>query len=63
VIPASAFYEWRRQGAAKHPLDISPADGSPLALAGLRATWTDTDTGAAFIDLAMIRLMLGRLAP
>jgi putative SOS response-associated peptidase YedK len=41
VIPATGFYEWRKDGSRKTPLYIHRADGDPLALAGLWTTWTD----------------------
>lgn len=41
IIPASGYYEWRT-GAdkTKQPYYITRADGQPLALAGLYATWS-----------------------
>jgi putative SOS response-associated peptidase YedK len=39
VIPADAFYEWRREVRPPQPFAIGPADGRPLfAFAGI---WTD----------------------
>ncbi len=40
VIPASGYYEWHTNpDGSKQPFYITLADGEPLALAGLRATW------------------------
>ena len=43
LIPADAFYEWRRIGAGKtatsQPFLFRRTDGAPLALAGLWETW------------------------
>ena len=40
IIPADGFYEWERlEGGGKLPHYISRADGAPLALAGLWASW------------------------
>ncbi len=43
LVPADAFYEWRRSGsgraAASRPFLFRRVDGSPLALAGLWETW------------------------
>jgi putative SOS response-associated peptidase YedK len=41
IIPADAFYEWQRTGAAKVPHAIVRVDGRPLALAGLWTSWRD----------------------
>lgn len=35
IIPASGFYEWRREGSAKTPHYIRLADGEPIGFAGL----------------------------
>jgi putative SOS response-associated peptidase YedK len=35
LLPASGFYEWRREGKKRLPHYFSPKDGAPLALAGL----------------------------
>ncbi len=39
LIPADGFYEWRRNAARKQPYCIAPADGRPLAFAGLWERW------------------------
>jgi putative SOS response-associated peptidase YedK len=41
IIPASGFYEWRKDGSRKQPLYIPRADGHPLALAALWTIWRD----------------------
>jgi putative SOS response-associated peptidase YedK len=51
-VPASGFYEWRRQGRAKQPYWVRPQDGGPMAFAGLWETWSDRDGGE--IDSACI---------
>ena len=41
LIPADGFYEWERlESGGKLPHFIHAADGAPLALAGLWASWT-----------------------
>jgi putative SOS response-associated peptidase YedK len=52
LVPASGFYEWRRQGRAKQPYWVRPQDGGPVAFAGLWETWSDRDGGE--IDSACI---------
>jgi putative SOS response-associated peptidase YedK len=42
VIPASGFYEWRREGGnAKTPHYIRLSDGEPIGFAGLYDLWND----------------------
>jgi putative SOS response-associated peptidase YedK len=44
IIPADAFYEWRRpEGGPNQPYLIRRRDGKPLAFAGLWATWHDDE--------------------
>jgi putative SOS response-associated peptidase YedK len=39
LIPASGFYEWRKEGEERIPTYIHAQDESPLALAGLWEEW------------------------
>ena len=39
LIPADGFYEWRKAGAGRQPYCIAPADGGPVAFAGLWERW------------------------
>lgn len=42
LLPVTAFYEWERvPDKPKQPWLFSPADGEPLAFAGLSETWRD----------------------
>jgi len=43
LIPADAFYEWRRTGAAKQPFCFEVNDGELFALAGLWDGWRDAN--------------------
>ena len=47
IIPIDGFYEWQDQGKGqrKQPFYITSRDFSPLALAGLWATWRDSESG------------------
>ncbi len=50
LVPADAFYEWRRATdprgrEVRQPYAVARLDGRPLALAGLWAGWKDQDTG------------------
>ena len=44
VVPASGFYEWKREGKDKQPYYITTADGSILCFAGIYESWTDPET-------------------
>jgi putative SOS response-associated peptidase YedK len=41
LLPADGWYEWapREDGAGRQPTYLTPADGSPLAFAGLYEVW------------------------
>ena len=39
LIPANAFYEWKKTGKAKQPFLIHPAGSDLMAFAGLWETW------------------------
>ena len=41
LLPASGYYEWKRDGKRKRPFYIRRKDGGPMALAGLWDFWTD----------------------
>lgn len=40
LVPASGYYEWKRQGDGKVPHFIHRTDGQPFAMAGLWEEWT-----------------------
>lgn len=42
IIPASGFYEWKKQGKTKQPYYIERVDKAPLAFAGLWEHWKST---------------------
>lgn len=44
LIPASGFYEWRREGKAKVPFHIHQTSDHLLAFAGLWETWDKAET-------------------
>jgi putative SOS response-associated peptidase YedK len=41
LIPADAFYEWKKAGTAKQPFSFSMTDDSLFAFAGLWERWKD----------------------
>ncbi len=44
IIPAAAFYEWRRIDGRRDPFAVERRDGDPMALAGVWAIWRDPET-------------------
>jgi putative SOS response-associated peptidase YedK len=53
LVPASGFYEWqKRERGSKQPYAAQPADGAPIAFAGLWETWHGPD--GSEIDSAAI---------
>lgn len=46
LVPASWFYEWRKEGKEKTPFRIQRADGAPLVMAGLFESWRGSATEA-----------------
>ncbi len=53
LIPATGFYEWRRDGERKTPYHIGLPGGQLLAFAGLWDHW-DRESGAGFDSCAII---------
>ncbi|MBV9252259.1 MAG: SOS response-associated peptidase [Acetobacteraceae bacterium] len=45
LVPASAFYEWKRAAQGKHPYAIARRDDEPMALAGLWEGFRAPDGG------------------
>jgi putative SOS response-associated peptidase YedK len=43
LIPADAFYEWKRNGSSKQPYSLEVNDGALFAFAGLWDGWKNTD--------------------
>jgi putative SOS response-associated peptidase YedK len=62
IVPADAFYEWRRDGPPgprggrpkPEPWAIQRRDGTPLAFAGLWSVWRDPETAARLYTCTVI---------
>ena len=61
IIPADAFYEWRRERdpatgkiIRSEPFAVRRSDGEPLALAGLWSSWRDPDTAARLYTCSIL---------
>ena len=54
IVPADAFYEWRRDGGVRQPFVIRRRDGLPLAFAGLWAGWRDPLSGEVRRTFAIV---------
>ena len=46
IVPATGYFEWHTEGAAKTPYFVHSDDGLPLALAGLYSWWRNPALGA-----------------
>lgn len=57
LIPASGFYEWRREGSSKTPHYIELAEGKPMGLAGLYDIWQDEVLSFTIITTSPNELM------
>jgi putative SOS response-associated peptidase YedK len=61
IIPADAFYEWRRERdpatgrvIRSHPFAVRRADGGPLAFAGLWSIWRHPETAARLYTCSIL---------
>ena len=54
IVPAEAFYEWKRDGKLKQPFAIARADGAPLAFGGIWESWTDPANGDVTRSFAIV---------
>jgi putative SOS response-associated peptidase YedK len=63
IVPADAFYEWRRRPGAdadgrrrgrSEPFAVRSRDGHPLALAGLWSVWRDPETAARLYSCTIV---------
>jgi len=61
IIPADAFYEWRRHrdpGTGKvirsEPFAVRRSDGEPLAIAGIWSSWSDPETAAPLYTCSIL---------
>ncbi len=54
LVPADGWYEWVRDGRARQAYYMTPADGSPLAFAGIWTAWGDQVLTCSIVTTAAL---------
>ncbi|EGB15891.1 protein of unknown function DUF159 [Pseudodesulfovibrio mercurii] len=54
LVPAQAFYEWRREGRVRTPFAFGLRDADCFAMAGIGASWTDPRSGQVLDSLSVL---------
>lgn len=54
IVPANGYFEWQVTEDGKAPQFIHPADGSPLALAGLTEVWRASKDDAWLVTFSIV---------
>jgi putative SOS response-associated peptidase YedK len=60
LVPASGFYEWKKEGNRKAPYYLRLKDGTLFAFAGLYDIWHDAD-GSALATYTLITTAANRV--
>jgi putative SOS response-associated peptidase YedK len=62
LVPATGYYEWKRQGGRKQPWLFRLRDDTPMCLAGLWEAWHDRAGGGVVETCAVITTAPNELA-
>jgi putative SOS response-associated peptidase YedK len=54
LVPASHFYEWKKDESPRRPFAFRDPAGAPLTFAGLWESWTDKATGEVVETYAIV---------
>lgn len=54
LVPATGFFEWKKQGKTKQPFRITRRDHVPFAMAGLWDEWLNEQTGEILHSFTII---------
>ena len=54
LVPASGFFEWKKQGKTKQPWFIRFSESAPMWFAGLYDEWISTDSGEVIPSFTII---------
>jgi putative SOS response-associated peptidase YedK len=54
LVPADGWYEWVRDGRARQAYYMTPADGTPLAFAGIWTSWGDQVLTCSIVTTAAL---------
>jgi putative SOS response-associated peptidase YedK len=61
IIPASGFYEWKKEGSSKQPYLIRLQDEDLFALAGIWESWKKPDSDAVIESCAILTTSANRV--
>jgi len=61
IIPASGFYEWKKEGSSKQPYLIRLQDADLFALAGIWESWKKPDSDAVIESCAILTTSANRV--
>lgn len=54
LVPAQAFYEWKKEDGRKQPYAIKPDGSDVFAMAGIKSYWEDRTTGESLESFALL---------
>lgn len=54
LVPAQAFYEWKREGGGRQPFATALKDSDVFAMAGIMAHWQSRKTGEIVDSMAVL---------
>ncbi len=60
LIPATGFYEWRKEGKSKQPYYFQLKSGEPFAMAGIWEDWHSPE-GSQIVSAAVVTVWANRL--
>lgn len=62
IVPATGYFEWKKEGTAKRPFFIQRKDSDPLFLAGIYGWWQTPDAEWLLTATILTRAAVGDMA-